>query len=172
MTADNVPPPSQTLHALMRYTAWANERLYEALAPLGDQQLARPMRGRPGGALGVLGHLHVVALIWKGHLTGAAHGFLTRSLEPLPPLAELREMQRGVDAWYVDFAAHADARMLSRPIDFRFVDGGAGRMTAQEMVLHVANHGTYHRGYVADMLYEWGHKPPTMDLPVFIRDAG
>ncbi len=39
------------------------------------------------------------------------------------------------------------------------------------MLLHIANHKTYHRGYVADMLYESGLRPPTMDLPVFLRDA-
>jgi uncharacterized damage-inducible protein DinB len=44
-------------------------------------------------------------------------------------------------------------------------------MTVEEMLLHVSNHGTYHRGYVADMMYDSGLKPPTMDLPVFIRDA-
>lgn len=58
------------------------------------------------------------------------------------------------------------------PMRSNFVDGGRGRMSAEEMLLHVANHATYHRGYIADMLYEEGLKPPTMDLPVFIREQG
>jgi uncharacterized damage-inducible protein DinB len=44
-------------------------------------------------------------------------------------------------------------------------------MRGDEMLLHVVNHSTYHRGYVADMLYESGSRPPTLDLPVFLRDA-
>lgn len=56
-------------------------------------------------------------------------------------------------------------------IDFKFVDGGSGEMTRGDMLLHVVNHKTYHRGYVADMLYQAGARPPAMDLPVFLRDA-
>ena len=40
-----------------------------------------------------------------------------------------------------------------------------------EILLHVANHKTYHRGYVAVVLYQLGGRPPVMDLPVFLRDA-
>jgi uncharacterized damage-inducible protein DinB len=39
------------------------------------------------------------------------------------------------------------------------------------MVLHVVNHGTYHRGLVADMMYQAGVTPEATDLPVFLRDA-
>jgi uncharacterized damage-inducible protein DinB len=156
----------------MRYTSWANNLLYEALAGVDQRLLTQPRPGRPAGAIGVMGHIYVVASIWKGHLTANEHGFATRSLDPLPPLPDLCERQRELDAWYVAFAANLPPDRRGVPIDFLFVDGGKGCMTSEEMVLHVANHGTYHRGYVADMMYEAGVKPPTMDLPVFIRDAG
>lgn len=155
----------------MRYSAWANGLLHDALAGVDPDILGRPRTGRPAGVLGVLGHIYVVAAIWKGHLNGQPHGFGTRALDPLPALADLRAMQSGIDQWYCDYAAALPAQEQHAPIDFRFVDGGPGRMSAEEMLLHVANHGTYHRGYIADMLYEAGLKPPTMDLPVFIRDV-
>ena len=44
-------------------------------------------------------------------------------------------------------------------------------MTRGDMLLHVVNHKTYHRGYVADMLCQVPARPPTMDLPVFLRDV-
>jgi uncharacterized damage-inducible protein DinB len=56
-------------------------------------------------------------------------------------------------------------------LHFSFVDGGKGALSRGDMLLHVSNHKAYHRGYVADMLYESGLKPPTTDLPVFLRDA-
>lgn len=159
------------LTLLMRYTAWANALLYRTLAGVEEAVLLGARPGRPAGVAGVLGHIHVVGLIWKGHLTGQAHGFSSRALDAVPPLAELRGWQEELDRWYLEFAADLPVARRGEPIDFRFVDGGAGRMTAEEMLLHVANHGTYHRGYIADMLYESGLKPPTMDLPVFVRDV-
>jgi uncharacterized damage-inducible protein DinB len=76
-----------------------------------------------------------------------------------------------LDRWYIACADGLDATRLAEEIDFRFVDGGAGRMSRGDMLLHVINHKTYHRGYVADMLYQAGLKPPVMDLPVFLRDV-
>jgi uncharacterized damage-inducible protein DinB len=35
----------------------------------------------------------------------------------------------------------------------------------------VVNHTTYHRGVVADCFYQIPSRPPTTDLPVFLRDA-
>ncbi len=51
------------------------------------------------------------------------------------------------------------------------IGGGRGSMTRGDILLHVVNHTTYHRGHVADMLYSMHVTPPTTDLPVFLRDA-
>lgn len=162
---------SDHLPKLLRYSAWANALLYRSLADVAPDFLVQARPGRPSGALGVLGHIHVVGRIWKGHLTGEAHGFLTRNLDPVPPFTQLRELQASLDEWYSGFASELPAARRTVPVDFKFVDGGPGTMTAEEMLLHVVNHCTYHRGYIADMMYEAGLKPPTMDLPVFLRDV-
>lgn len=159
------------LQKLMGYSAWANDVLYQAIAAADERVLSHPRPGRPGGAIGVLGHIYVVGMIWKGHLISKPHGFSARTLDTLPTLVELRARQSELDHWYVEFASNLTMNERKAPIDFSFVDGGKGSMTAEEMLLHVANHGTYHRGYVADMLYDSGLKPPTVDLPVFIRDV-
>jgi uncharacterized damage-inducible protein DinB len=54
-------------------------------------------------------------------------------------------------------------------VDFEFIGGGRGAMSREDILLHVVNHTTYHRGHVADMLYHLGIFPPATDLPVFLR---
>jgi uncharacterized damage-inducible protein DinB len=44
-------------------------------------------------------------------------------------------------------------------------------MTRMEMLQHVVNHTTYHRGFVADLFYQVPARPPTTDLTVYLRDA-
>ena len=159
----------QDLRMLTRYTAWANVLLYESLARESEATLSLDRSARPGGILGVLGHIYVVGLIWKAHLTSSEHGFASRRLENLISLNELRRRQTDLDAWYVQFAESQTTEGLGKDLNFMFVGGGSGVMSVGEMLLHVVNHSTYHRGYVADMLYEAGSTPPTMDLPVYIR---
>jgi uncharacterized damage-inducible protein DinB len=56
-------------------------------------------------------------------------------------------------------------------VSFTFVGGGAGAMTRGEILLHIVNHTSYHRGFAADLFYQVPAKPPTTDLTVFLRDA-
>jgi uncharacterized damage-inducible protein DinB len=42
-------------------------------------------------------------------------------------------------------------------------------MARRDILLHVANHATYHRGNVASMMYQADTPPPTTDLPVFLK---
>jgi len=161
----------RNIRMLTRYTAWADERLYAALAAVPGELLTAPRPGRADGMRGTLGHIYVVDTIWQAHLEGRAHG--RTSLRPEQPMnfAELHAAQAVIDRWYIECADAQDPDSLAQVVDFTFVGGGAGAMRCGDMLLHVVNHKTFHRGYVADMLYESGAKPPTMDLPVFLRDA-
>jgi len=44
-------------------------------------------------------------------------------------------------------------------------------MSRSDMILHVVNHGTYHRGLVSDMMYQVPAVPPANDLTVYLRDV-
>lgn len=155
---------------LMRYSAWADERLFAALAALPEGAAEAPRPGS-GSMLRTLNHALVVDRIWQAHLEGRAHGFDSRNTSVHPPLRELGDAQRAIDGWYLDYARGLDAARHDEVVRFTFVGGGAGAMTRGEILLHVANHKTYHRGYVAEMIYASGSKPPVMDLPVYVRDV-
>ncbi|MDB5798706.1 MAG: damage-inducible protein DinB [Paucimonas sp.] len=122
--------------------------------------------------LRVLNHMRVIDRVWQAHLRGEAHGFTSRSPDQVPPFPELQGGQSGLDQWYIGYAGNLAPGALDEVIDFEFIGGGASKMSREDILLHVSNHKTYHRGYVAQLLYEAGAKPPTMDLPVFLREAG
>ncbi|WP_198414538.1 DinB family protein [Chromobacterium phragmitis] len=73
--------------------------------------------------------------------------------------------------WYIDYADGLAPAAHDEEVDFLFVDGGKGRMRRGDMLLHIVNHKNYHRGFVADMLYQVPATPPVTDLPVYLRDA-
>lgn len=156
---------------LMRYSAWANSRLFEALAKLPDGVALANRPNGVGSMLSTLNHSHVVDLIWRAHLLGEPHGFTTRNTDVLPSLDQLRDAQEKLDAWYIGYVSDCTGDLLDEMVHFTFVDGGRGEMSRGDILLHVANHKTYHRGYVAEMLYRVSSPPPTMDLPVFVRDV-
>jgi uncharacterized damage-inducible protein DinB len=156
-----------SLKTLMRYKAWANELVFAAVAQLPEAELAAPRKIVFGSLLRTLNHVYAMDEVWRAHLEGRAHAYTTRNPDACPPLAGLRAAQTAMDEWYVGYADSLhDAEETVR---FRFIGGGPGEMTRRDILLHVANHGTYHRGNVASMMYQAGVAPPTTDLPVFLK---
>lgn len=162
--------PLRNLHMLTRYSAWANQRMFEALAalPAGVPQMEN---GGFGSMIFTLNHNYVVDLIFRGHLEAKPHGFTARNTETMPALDELSAAQQSLDRWYVGYADQMTPAMHDEVVEFEFVDGGGGAMTRGDMMLHVVNHQTYHRGFVAEMMNRHKTRAPRMDLTVFLRDA-
>lgn len=163
--------PSQHLETLTRYKAWADARLYTTLADLAAGQLAAPTPIFAGSILRTLNHVYLMDVVWKSHLLGIPHHLTTRNPEVAPPLAELRDAQRDIDAWYVDYAAAMTPDACNEVVPFTFIGGGEGSMRCEDIVLHVVTHTTYHRGHITAMLNQIGVQPQATDLPVFLRDT-
>lgn len=153
---------------LARYKAWANDLLYAALARLPAGALIAPRPTVFGSMLRTLNHVYAMDRVWQAHLEGRPHGLTTRNPDDPPPLHALRDAQREMDAWYVRYADSLGESAHDEAVRFTFIGGGAGEMTRREILLHVVNHGTYHRGHVADMMYQISVPPPTTDLPVYL----
>ena len=162
---------SRQIRLLMRYNAWANARLFEAVAALPDGEASAPRKTIFGTMVQTLNHDFVVDQIWQAHLEGRAHGFSARVTQPEPALSALQENQARIDRWFIAYSDELPQEKHDEVVHFAFVDGGSGAMTRSDILLHVVNHKTYHRGFVADMLCQAGVRPPVTDLPVFLRDA-
>jgi uncharacterized damage-inducible protein DinB len=158
---------SRVIEELLRYKAWANDLLYASLAKLPEDELTAPRPIVFGSILRTLNHVYAMDQVWQANLEGGAHGFTTRNPPASPPFHELRAAQKNIDAWYVDYAG--SLKNDEEPVRFTFIGGGPATLSRRDILHHVVNHGTYHRGNVAAMMYQIGAVPPTTDLPVFQR---
>jgi len=156
---------------LARYSAWANRLIFDAVAGLPAGEATKPRQSLFKNMVHMLNHNYVIDRIFQAHLEGREHGYTARNTPDHPPLDELWRAQQEIDAWYIGkYDAMRDTE-LNGVVRFAFVGGGEGAMTRGEMLLHVVNHTSYHRGFVAEMFYQVPARPPTTDLPVFLRDA-
>lgn len=156
---------------LARYKAWATELIFGAVAALPAGEAAKPRQSVFRSMLHTLNHIYVIDRVFQAHLEGRAHGYAARNTETHPPLPELRQAQQAIDRWFIDWSDAQSPATLQQRIDFDFIGGGHGSMTKAEMLLHVVNHTTYHRGFVADFFYQVPARPPATDLTVFLRDS-
>lgn len=165
-------PQLQSLQMLARYRAWADRLLYQSLATLPEHALTASQPIIFGSVLRTLNHVYCMDQVWKAHLLGVPHGFTTRNPEECPVFDVLNSAQAAIDDWYIGYVETLDEQACDETIRFTFIGGGEGRMRRGDMLLHVVNHGTYHRGHIATMMYGMSVPPPTTDLPVFLRESG
>ena len=161
----------ETAGMLARYNAWANKVIFDAVAALPPGEAEKPRTTLFKNMVHTLNHNYVIDRIFQAHLEGRPHGYGARNTAEHPPLAELRRAQEEVDAWYIEWAASVAEPALGETVRFEFVGGGEGAMTRGQMLLHVVNHTSYHRGFVADLFYQVPARPPVTDLTVYLRDV-
>ena len=161
----------RTARMLTRYNAWSNRLMFDAVAALPAGEPAKERKSLFKNMLHTLNHNYVIDAIWQAHLEGRAHGYAARNTADYPPLAELWEKQQSMDRWYIAWGDRLTAASLAEKVNFTLIGGNAGAMTRVEILQHVVNHTSYHRGFVCDMFFAVPARPPTMDLPVFLREV-
>lgn len=144
------------MRELFTYKSWADAELCAALGRA--DAVAHPAETHQ--ALRILNHIHTVDRIFQAHLRGVPHGLAASNTPETPTVDQLAARMLELDAWYVDHAAQVTPAALSDAVAFTFTDGDAGRMTRQEILLHVSLHGGYHRGAAGQVLRSIGIAPP------------
>jgi len=148
----------------IRYSNWASRLLVEAIRTLPPGELERPTGISHHSILGTMTHLHFADWIWY-----------TRVAEPIDqPAATLDVLERDwpglQQRWqrFVDALSDGD---LARTIPYRSIRGYDGVATVEQIVLHLVNHGTLHRGQVMGMIRQLGITPPGTDLMHYYMTA-
>ena len=140
----------QLLSRMLRYQAWANQEMLQAMKGLDAERHAEERHL----ALRLMNHCLVVNKIFAAHLTGDSHGFAADNTPETPTLDTLRAELAAVDHWYLDYVSTITPEMLSQSLPFAFTDGDKGYMTREEMLTHVVTHGGYHRGEVGRIMIQ------------------
>jgi uncharacterized damage-inducible protein DinB len=154
-----------TLQRLFRYKAWANDELLTAVAKLGGEFRIT------GLAVKALSHSYIVDRIFAAHLRRKAHAYTSANSSEMPTLEVLSADIRRSDREYVDYVSTLDRGQLTEQIDFAFTDGAAGRMSREEMLMHVITHGIGHRGQVSAVML-LNSVPPAKDgFTTYLHEA-
>jgi uncharacterized damage-inducible protein DinB len=154
------------------YRLWADQRTFDAVAALPPGELVKQRPTPLKSMIGTLNHIYLIDLVWQAHLEGRDHGFAARDLVLHDSLPELWQAQQEIDRWYIDWSGKQSVQSLAEIVRFRFIDGGRGAMTRGDILLHVVNHATFHRGWVAEMFFHVPARNPTTDLAVYLSGLG
>ena len=151
----------------LQYTAWATNRLLKAVNGISTDQLLHDFKTSDRTILGTLAHVFAADRIWFDRVTGHKRAaFIEDRDRDLNVLSD--EWPKLHTAWR-EWLASYSRDLNNEPIAYTNLRGDPFTSTAVEIMLHVVNHGTHHRGQVSGFLRMLGHTPPPLDLIAFYR---
>lgn len=152
-------PPSTTeiCRQHVTYMKWADERIGQAVA-----------QNMPG-SLATLQHIYLAEVVWFDRICGNEAALITHYTAPAS-ITDLLAAFGEMHAKWLDWLEAAED--LEALIPHRNLQGEPFRMPVWQIVLHVVNHGSYHRGQIAAALRAAGFAPPDTDLIIWYRRGG
>jgi uncharacterized damage-inducible protein DinB len=158
------------LRLLVDYNYWARDRILDAVSALTPEQFTQPLGNSFSSVRDTIAHICDAESIWIRRWNGEQPlGF--QNPERIPDVAAAREEWAGLERQMREELERLGPEGVERTIEYKDMRGAARSDVFWQMVQHVVNHGSYHRGQVTTMLRQLGAAPPRyMDLIVFYRE--
>lgn len=152
-----------------RYNLWANKHLSEVMLKLSDEQLDKEITSSFSSIRKTIYHIWGAEDIWKKRLShepfekwaGSDNNF---SLE------EVIHQWNETSQWFIEFVETSSEDFLKTKLTYKNLAGTEYTNQVSDVIQHVLNHGTFHRGQLITMLRQVGiTQLPATDYIAFFR---
>ncbi|MGH9782289.1 MAG: DinB family protein [Candidatus Acidiferrales bacterium] len=153
---------------LYDYNSWANHRVLNACAALAPEKLTRNLGSSYPSVRDTLTHIMFVEWLWLERWRGRSPS--GPPLGEFPDLASIRARWQTIESELMKFVGALTATDLDRVVEYKNTKGHAFSNPMSEMLQHLVNHGTYHRGQITTLLRQLAASPVATDMIVFHRE--
>ena len=162
----------QDLRTLLDYHYWARDRLLAALDVLTPEQFNRDLGSSFKSIRETVVHTYAAEWAWYSRWQGQSPTALMTS-DAFPDVAALRSVWTEHEQKMRAFLEELGEGGLTRVFEYKLLSGQPGATPFWQMLQHVVNHASYHRGQVTTMLRQLGAEPAkSMDMIAFYRAKG
>lgn len=150
---------------LLAYETWANRLVIASLETIPPGPQMPHLRDR---VMRLLPHNQLARRIWLYRLTATPYEN-PQDWFPMWELDALRRQCAEIDEAWAGYLGGLDDAALARVIRYTSSEGKHFENSVHDVLTHVFNHGTYHRGQVARLVSELGGARASTDFILFAR---
>ncbi|MCC9022154.1 DinB family protein [Bacillus nakamurai] len=157
---------------LYEYNTWANQQIFSRLKELPKDVYRQEVESVFPSIAGVLAHVYLSDVGWIDVFSGKRLEDTLRSAEERKEeivskdIEEMEEMFFELSDRYKSFLQPDEN--INQPLVIEHPSGDVMKTSVSDMVLHVVNHGTYHRGNITAMLRQMGYASVPTDYGVYL----
>lgn len=169
-----------TRHAqqMAEYNHWMNQKLYDACRKLTGEQLAENRGAFFGSILGTLNHIVVGDILWLKRFSSTGLSTLeVMNTIPTPEslnsivfnnLQDLKACREQLDNIILAFTQQITDSELQRVLTYKNSKGIVSNKMLFNLLMHLFNHQTHHRGQISTLLSQCGIDIGVTDLVAII----
>lgn len=158
---------------MAEYNAWANRRLYGLASRLSDEQYRRDVGAYFKSLHLTLNHILCADLIWMSRLTGAGEPPTRLDAVLFDDYSALSAARAREDQRIIDYVGGLTDEQLEETWVYRTMNGTPREQRRREILAHLFNHQTHHRGQAHTILTLLGiDEPDGLDLLLMQWERG
>lgn len=155
---------------IYEYNYWANEAVLAVAESLNPDQFTGQVGPSWSSVRNMLVHIMGAEWIWLSRWQGISPQTMLRG-ENFQDTRAIRERWQQIEANLRAFLRSLSADQLSEEVPYTTTGGRSYSLKLWQLLAHVANHGSHHRGELADMFTLLNVSHPQDDMNAYFLQA-
>lgn len=157
---------SDRIKALYAYNRWANDRIFEAVSRLTPEEYTKDMQSSHRSVRDTFVHVISAEWIYFQRTRGTSPNALWSPLD-FPAVSKLSERWLELAREQMAFISNLTDQEWEKSITYINLAGEPFTYPLWQILQHVVNHSSYHRGQITTMIRQLGAKPEATDFLLF-----
>ncbi|RPI68792.1 MAG: DUF664 domain-containing protein [Ignavibacteriales bacterium] len=157
------------IRTLYEFNEWANRKFIEAVQSISEEKYSMKIKSSFASIRETIAHIVSSEWIWLQRWLGN-NPSAPPDWSDKPSIKPLVEKLNEVEAERNKFLFNLKDEDLNKLLIYNLLSGKTQQNILQEVLQHVVNHSTYHRGQLATLFRQIDEKPPSTDLITFYRE--
>jgi uncharacterized damage-inducible protein DinB len=154
---------------LYAFNRWANARMRAAVAPLTSEEFTRDLKNSFPSVRDTLVHVMGAEWVWLTRWMGNSPTAMPAEWRDYT-LDQINTEWAALEAAQKAFVDNLTDAELDRMVAYRNFAGQSHTNELWQLLRHMVNHSTYHRGQITTMLRQLGHPATPTDMVAYFRE--
>jgi uncharacterized damage-inducible protein DinB len=157
------------LQTMLDYHYWARDIILDAVTEVPRDKFTAPVTSSFGSLRDTVAHIYAADWIWFQRWTGQTPKTLI-AYDQFPDPTSIRTAWKDLETSTRQFVDNLGEAGVNKAFSYTLLSGAPDTAPFWEMLVHVVNHATYHRGQVTTLMRQMGmHPPKPTDMIAFFR---
>ncbi|QPC82433.1 DinB family protein [Phototrophicus methaneseepsis] len=151
------------------YHRWAQRKLWQCVLTVSDEDFVRPVAYSLGSLHQQMVHMMWVEALWYARIHSLPRPSYTT--DDVPTRDELRTTWDAIEAQWLTYLEALTPVELSRMVTFMRGNGEQVTMPVWQILTHLVNHGTDHRGQVLRLIHDAKGQTFEQDMFFYLQET-